>query len=65
MYGMRQFDALAGILMAAGYLISQFVPSSFRLGGWVTAVTLLAFAFLGRRTALKETEVTGSTAASA
>lgn len=65
MYGMREFGALAGILMAAGYLISQFVPSSFSLGGWVTAVTLLAFAFLGRRTALKETELAASTAATA
>jgi hypothetical protein len=54
MYGMRQFGALAGILISAGLLIGLYNPSSFSLGGWVTAVTLLAFALLGRRTALKE-----------
>ena len=54
LYGMRQFGALAGILISAGLLIGLYVPWSFSLGGWLTAVTLLVFAFLGRRTALKE-----------
>ncbi|HLW55549.1 MAG TPA: hypothetical protein VKW06_22160 [Candidatus Angelobacter sp.] len=54
LYGMRQFGVLAGILVSAGLLIGQYVPSSFSLGGWLTAVTLLVFAFLERRTALKE-----------
>src|SRR5215472_6241805 len=65
-YGMPQFGALAGILISAGLLIGLYVPSSFSLGGWLTAVTLLAFAFLGRRTALKEkTDLAGGAAATA
>lgn len=63
LYGMRQFGALAGILISAGLLIGLYLPSSFSLGGWLTAVTLLAFAFLGRRTALKErTDLAGGAA---
>jgi len=54
LYGMPQFAVLAGILISAGLLIGIYLPSSFALGGWLTAVTLLAFAFLGRRSALKE-----------
>ena len=60
LYGMRQFGALAAILISAGVFIGLYVPSSFSLGGWVTAVTLLTFAFLGRRTVLRErTHLTG------
>ena len=55
MYGMPQFGVLAGILITAGVLLGMYVPSSFSLGGWLTAVTLLVFAFLERRTALNET----------
>src|SRR5215467_1432948 len=40
-YGMREFGALAGILIGAGYVIGTQVPAGFSLGGWVTAVTLL------------------------
>jgi len=58
MYGMRQFGVLAGILITAGVLLGMYVPSSFSLGGWLTAVTLLVFAFLERRTALNETSRT-------
>jgi len=66
MYGMPQFGALAGILTCAGVLIGMYVPSSFSLGGWITAVTLLVFAFVGRRAALKEgAHVTGDIAVSA
>jgi hypothetical protein len=58
LYGMRQFGVLAGILISAGLLIGLYLPSSsFSLGGWLTAVTLLVFAFFGRRTALKEREL--------
>jgi hypothetical protein len=63
MYGMPQFGALAGILISAGLLIGLYVPSSFSLGGWLTAVTLLAFAFLELRTALNErTDLAGGAA---
>lgn len=54
MYGMPEFGALAGILISAGVLIGLYIPSSFSLGGWLTAVTLIIFAFLGRRRALKD-----------
>lgn len=63
LYGMRQFGALAGILISAGLFIGLYLPSSFSLGGWLTAVALLVFAFLGRRTALKEgTDLEGGAA---
>lgn len=66
LYGMRQFGALAGILISAGLLLGLYVPSSFSLGGWLTAVTLLVFAFLGERTALTErTDLASGAAASA
>jgi hypothetical protein len=48
LYGMRQFAALAGILILAGVGIARWVPGVFALGGWVTAVLLVAFALTGR-----------------
>ena len=56
-YGMWEFGVLAGILIAAGYVIGTQVPTSFSLGGWVTAVTLLVFAFVLRGAALRRTEL--------
>jgi hypothetical protein len=56
MYGMRQFGVLAGILIGAGYVIAMYVPGKFSLGGWVTAATLLVFAFVLRGAALRRME---------
>ena len=54
MYGMPQFGVLAAFLISAGVVIGLYVPSTFSLGGWLTAVALLAFAFIGRRVAMRE-----------
>ena len=45
---------LSGILVAGGVVIGLYVPASFSLGGWVTGLVLLGFAFVGRSVARKE-----------
>jgi hypothetical protein len=54
MYGMPEFGVLAGLLIGAGLTIGLYVQSVFSLGGWLTAIVLLLFAFIGRSTALRE-----------
>ena len=54
LYGMRQFWVLAACLISAGVLIGLYVPWTFSLGGWLTAGTLLAFAWIGRSVAMRE-----------
>ena len=54
LYGMRQFGLLAGALVIAGIGIGLYVPNIFSLGGWVGAVFLVLFAFIGRNVVLKE-----------
>ena len=54
LYGMRQFGALAAILIGAGTLMGLYYSSIFSLGGWFTAVVLLVFAFVGRSVAARE-----------
>lgn len=51
MYGMWQFGALAAVLLGAGVMIAMYVPNALTLGGWLTACTLLIFAFIGRSAA--------------
>jgi len=51
LYGMIEFGALALALVAAGVFIGMRLPHTFTLGAWLTAVLLLAFAFIGRHTA--------------
>jgi hypothetical protein len=54
LYGMRQFAILAVVLIAAGVVIGMCFSVSFSLGGWITGVVLLIFAFAGRSTVLRE-----------
>ena len=51
LYGMREFGALAALLIGSGLLIGLYLPT-VGLGGWVAASLLLIFAFVGRRVAL-------------
>lgn len=51
LYGMWQFGALAALLVSSGVLIGMYLPSVFSLGGWLTGLALLVFAFVGRRVA--------------
>ena len=54
LYGMPQFGILAGSLIAAGVGIGLYGPDQFSLGGWISAVIFVIFAFVGRSTVLKE-----------
>jgi hypothetical protein len=53
LYGMPEFGVLAGLLIAGGWLIGMYLPSTFVPGGWFTAGALLVFAFVGRRVAMR------------
>jgi len=54
LYGMKMFGILAGLLVIAGAGLALYGPYVFSLGGWLTAVLLIAFAFLGRYYVLQE-----------
>ena len=45
LYGMREFGALAALLIGSGLLIGLYLPT-VGLGGWVAASLLLIFAFV-------------------
>lgn len=55
LYGMWQFGALAAVLISSGVVIAMYPSTIFSLGGWLTAATLLVFAFIARRVAHSET----------
>lgn len=57
LYGMRMFAVLAGVMMAAGFVIAMFTHGSFAIGGWCGAAALVVFAFAGR--AIVEREAAG------
>jgi hypothetical protein len=54
LYGMWQFGLLAALLVGLGFALALYLPPIFSLGGWLTAVILLVFAFVGRRAALAD-----------
>jgi hypothetical protein len=54
LYGMRMFGILAALLVAGGILLALYWSESFSAGAWLTSVTLLVFAFIGRTIALRE-----------
>lgn len=54
LYGMKMFAVLAAVLVGAGASLALYGPDNFSLGAWVTAVTLILFAFIGRKIALGE-----------
>ncbi len=58
LYGMWQFGVLSAFLVGSGVVIAVFLPTSFSLGAWVTAIALLLFAFLGRHVALSDNALT-------
>jgi hypothetical protein len=61
LYGMKLFGVLAGLLILGGAGLALYGPAVFSLGGWLTAVTLILFAFLGRHFVLKEEKINGRT----
>jgi hypothetical protein len=54
LYGMKLFGVLAAILVAAGAGLALYGPPIFSLGGWLTGLVLIGFAFAGRHVVLKE-----------
>lgn len=54
LYGMRMFWALAGILVAMGYVIAMYFAQTFSLGAWVGGFILFVFAWIGRSIASVE-----------
>lgn len=54
LYGMWQFGILAASMIVTGIVIAMYLPGVFSLGGWLTALMLLIFAFVGRSVALRE-----------
>jgi len=54
MYGMWQFAALAGALIASGVGIAMYFPHSGTMGAWVTAGLLFVSAFVGRQVTRSE-----------
>lgn len=48
LYGMKIFGLLAGLLVVLGLMIGLYLPDYFSLGGWVTSLLLIVFAFLGK-----------------
>jgi hypothetical protein len=54
LYGMRMFLFLAGILIAMGFVISQYFSGPFSLGAWCGGMALFVFAWVGRSIAAGE-----------
>lgn len=54
LYGMRMFGLLAAVLVAGGFVMGMYAPSIFSLGGWLTGILLIIFAFAGRQIVLNE-----------
>ena len=54
LYGMNMFGLLAGLLVLGGIGLGLYDLPVFSLGGWVTAVLLIVFAFIGRHLTLRE-----------
>jgi hypothetical protein len=58
LYGMWQFGILAGVLIAGSVMIGLYGPEIFSLGGWLTAIILVCFAFVSRSIVLREERLT-------
>lgn len=54
LYGMKIFGILAALLVFGGAGLALYGPDVFSLGGWLTAITFILFAFVGRRQVLLE-----------
>lgn len=54
LYGMKMFGVLAALLILIGTGLALYGPAVFSLGGWLTGVILIMFAFLGRFSVIKE-----------
>lgn len=58
LYGMKMFGVLAGLLVIGGLGLALYGPMVFSLGGWLTGLLLIIFAFIGRWLVIKEEQPT-------
>lgn len=56
LYGMKMFGILAALLIFSGTSLVFYGPVLFSLGGWLTGLFLIVFAFVGRQIVLNEEE---------
>ena len=56
LYGMRSFAVLAGVMMAAAFVIAMVIHGPFALGGWLGSAALIVFAFIGRAIVERESK---------
>ena len=54
LYGMRQFIALAGLLLGPGLLVGLYAPQMAVAGGVFTSAILVVFALIGRKSVRRE-----------
>jgi hypothetical protein len=54
LYGMPVFAVLGGVLVAGGWMLGLYVRDMMSVGGWLTGMLLVAFAFVGRAIAAKD-----------
>ena len=54
LYGMKMFGVLSVFLILTGTGLALYGPAIFSLGGWLTGVILIVFAFLGRLSVMSE-----------
>ncbi len=54
LYGMKMFGVLAIVLIGLGTALAFSDVTNFSIGGWITAVILIVFAFIGRQLTLQE-----------
>jgi len=60
LYGMRMWWFLAGLMLGTGYVLGWVKPMGFATGGWVGALLLVVFAFIGWRVVIGEERRTAS-----
>jgi hypothetical protein len=56
LYGMRMFALLAAALLGGGFIIANYLASSFSIGAWYAGTILLIFAVVGKLLVHKERE---------
>ena len=54
LYGMKMYGFLSAVLVLGGLGLALYRPPIFSLGGWITGVVMILFAFLCRRMVLLE-----------
>ncbi|SRR6056297_2312966 len=54
LYGMKMFGILSAMLILISIALALYGPPIFSLGGWLTGLILILFAFIGRSIVLRE-----------